>query len=80
MNKLMTFRNRLVMSSSTITASVLVLRVSFTLDVPVFESSDYVGLVSGSELDLHLVTTIGFSVLQKQIEPPRFGMEPFAIL
>lgn len=37
-------------------------------------------LVSGSEPDFHLVATVGFCVLQKQIEPSSFRMRPFAIL
>src|SRR5260370_37567717 len=59
---------------------MLVLRVTFSLNIPILNGPDDVRLVGRAKLDLDFVTAIGFGLLQEQIEPADAPLEPFLIL
>jgi hypothetical protein len=50
---------------------VLVLWITFPLDVPIFNGADDVGFIGRAKLDFHLVAPLRFRVLKEEIKSPR---------
>jgi hypothetical protein len=59
---------------------VIVLWVTLSLDVPVFDGANDVRLVRLAELDLDLVPLVRFGVLEKQVETPCPRLRSFPVL
>ena len=47
---------------------VIVLRIAFAFDVPVLEGPDDVGFICPSKLDFNLVSAVGVSILEEDIQ------------
>ena len=48
---------------------MFVLRISLSLDIPVFDCSYDVALIGGPQLNFDFISALCFDVLEKQIEP-----------
>ncbi len=46
---------------------MVVLRVPPSLDVPVLDAPDDVGLIGHSELQFHLIAALGFQILEQEV-------------
>jgi hypothetical protein len=45
--------------------TVIILRIAFSFDVPIFNGTNYVALVTRTKLDLDFITTLFLRVLQE---------------
>ncbi|MCH8855936.1 MAG: hypothetical protein IIA03_06800 [Proteobacteria bacterium] len=59
--------------------TVVVLRVTLALDVPVFDCPNYVTLVTSTKLYFDFIPPSGIWILQQDIEPPSFGLWTFPV-
>ena len=71
LNREITLKKRLVMSSATITA--------VSLDVPVFDRADDMRLVRRPELEFDLVAPLRLRVLKQQIEATGARLDAFLV-
>jgi hypothetical protein len=57
---------------------MVVLWIPLSLDIPIFDSPNDMGLVSSPELYFYFVPTL-LRVLEEEVETPSVGLRPFLV-